>query len=107
MTMPNGMREATPPPANTTPPGRKPRLLTDEKVKVLLSSPNVWYIIGTAPKWLGGNKSNIVSMTQRNIAHLADKGKFEIQQRKNKNDEIDIYCRYVPNHLEQEGNNYE
>ena len=35
MTMPNGMREATPPPANVNPPGRKPRLLTDEKVKIL------------------------------------------------------------------------
>ena len=52
MTMPNGMREETPPPANTSPPGRKPRLLTDEKVKVLLSSPNVWYVIGTAPRWI-------------------------------------------------------
>lgn len=107
MTMPNGMREATPPPANVNPPGRKPRLLTDEKVKILLSSPNVWYIIDTVTRWLGGNKTNIVSMTQKNIAHLSDKGKFEIQQRKNKHDEIDIYCRYVPIELETEGNNYE
>ncbi len=106
MTMPNGMREATPPPANLNRKGRQPNLLTDDKVKILLSSPNVWYIIGTAQKWLGGNKANIVSMTQKNIAHLADKGKFEIQQRKNETNEIDIYCRYVPIDLE-EGINYE
>ena len=42
-------------------------------------------------------------MTQKNISHLADKGKFEIQQRKNKENKIDIYCRYVPIDLEEEG----
>ena len=40
-------------------------------------------------------------MTQRNIAHLADKGKFEIQQRRNKTGQIDIYCRFVPNYEEE------
>lgn len=103
MTMPNGMREAIPPPLGFNGTGRKPKLLTDEKVKILLSSPNVWYIISTTEKWLGGNKTNIVSMTQKNISHLADKGKFEIQQRKNKDNKIDIYCRYVPIDLEEEG----
>ena len=50
MTMPNGMREATPPPLGVNRTGRKPKLLTDEKVKILLSSPNVWYIISTTDK---------------------------------------------------------
>ena len=40
-------------------------------------------------------------MTQRNIAHLSDKGKFEIQQRRNKTGQIDIYCRFVPNYKEE------
>jgi len=35
-------------------------------------------------------------MTQRNISHLKDKGKFEIQQRKNKDGQVDIYCQFVP-----------
>jgi len=42
-------------------------------------------------------------MTQRNISHLADKGKFEIQQRKNINsNNIDIYCRFVTTNNEEE-----
>ena len=105
--MPEGMQAATPPEPYLNRKGKQPSLLTDDKVKILLSSPEQWFIISTKDKWISGVKANIESMTQRNIAHLSDKGKFEIQQRKNKNNEIDIYCRYVPNHLEQEGNNYE
>jgi len=94
--IPNGMRAAIPPPTNSGARGRKPSLLTDDKVKVLLANPNEWYIIGDSDKWISGVKANIESMTQSNISHLADKGKFVIIQRKNTNGKIDIYCRYTP-----------
>ena len=94
--MPEGMRPAIPPKPHMERKGKQPSLLTNDKVKVLLANPNEWYIIGQKDKWISGVKANIKSMTQANISHLADKGKFEIQQRKNKDDMIDIYCRYVP-----------
>ena len=94
--MPEGMRPAIPPKPHMERKGKQPSLLTNDKVKVLLANPNEWYIIGQKDKWISGVKANIESMTQANISHLADKGKFEIQQRKNKDDMIDIYCRYVP-----------
>lgn len=100
MTMPDGMKPAVPPKAMLNRKGKAPSLLTDDKVKILLSSPNTWYIIGTSTKWISGVKANIESMTQRNISHLADKGKFEIIQRRNTNGLIDIYCQFVP--IEQE-----
>lgn len=94
--MPEGMRPAIPPKPHMERKGKQPSLLTNDKVKILLANPNEWYIIGQKDKWISGVKANIESMTQANISHLADKGKFEIQQRKNKDDMIDIYCRYVP-----------
>tara|TARA_R100000951_G_scaffold97745_1_gene87477 strand:+ start:1908 stop:2213 length:306 start_codon:yes stop_codon:yes gene_type:complete len=94
--MPNGMRPAIPPEPNINKKGKQPTLLTDDKVRILLANPNEWYIIGEKDKWISGVKANIESMTQSNISHLRDKGKFEIIQRKNKNDIIDIYCRYIP-----------
>lgn len=100
MTMPDGMKPAIPPQANINRKGKTPSLLTDDKVKILLSSPNTWYIIGTSDKWISGVKANIESMTQRNISHLADKGKFEITQRKNSDGIIDIYCQFVPTEQE-------
>ena len=84
MTMPEGMQAATPPEPYLNRKGKQPSLLTDDKVRILLSSPEQWFIISTKDKWISGVKANIESMTQRNIAHLSDKGKFEIQQRKNK-----------------------
>jgi hypothetical protein len=100
--MPNDMRPATPPERYANRRGRQPTLLTDDKVKILLSSPQVWYIIGTADKWISGIKANIESMTQRNIAHLSDKGSFVIEQRKNKDGVVDIYCQWLPNNIEEE-----
>jgi hypothetical protein len=94
MTLPEGMYAATPPTVRRK--GKQPKLLTDEKVKILLASPNTWYVIGRSDKFISGVKANIESMTQANISHLATKGKFEIQQRKNTEDTIDIYCQWVP-----------
>ena len=99
MMMPEGMYAAVPP-ATTPMKGRKPTLLTDDKVKILLSTPDTWYVIGKSKKWISGVKANIESMTQKNISHLSDKGKFEIKQRK-KDGLIDIYCRFVPNYEEE------
>ena len=73
-----------------------PLLLTDEKVRTLLSTPEEWYVIGTSDKWISGVVKNIESMKQKNISHLINKGKFEIKQRKNEDGQVDIYCRYVP-----------
>ncbi|MAV33546.1 MAG: hypothetical protein CMQ02_08945 [Gammaproteobacteria bacterium] len=101
MTMPEGMQAATPPEPYLNRKGKQPSLLTDDKVRILLSSPEQWFIISTKDKWISGVKANIESMTQRNIAHLSDKGKFEIQQRRNKTGQIDIYCRFVPNYKEE------
>jgi hypothetical protein len=94
--IPDDMIRAIPPEPHKNRKGKQPSLLTDEKVKVLLANPNEWFIIGKKDKWISGVKANIESMTQSNISHLADKGKFEIQQRKNENGVIDIYCRYTP-----------
>lgn len=83
--------------------GRQPALLTNDVVKVLLANPTIWYRIGENTKWISGVKANIESMTQRNISHLADKGKFEITQRKNKTSgKVDIFCRFNPNTMEEE-----
>tara|TARA_R100000458_G_C8272889_1_gene247733 strand:+ start:367 stop:675 length:309 start_codon:yes stop_codon:yes gene_type:complete len=88
---------AIPPLVNVSRSGKRPTILTDSKVKTLLSTPTEWYIIATTSNWISGVKSNIENMTQRNIRHLADKGRFEIKQRKNDDGDIDIYCRYIPN----------
>ena len=97
MTMPDDMRASVPPSPQNKRKGKSPTLLTDDKVKILLSSPNTWYIIGTKDKWISGVKANIESMTQKNISQLKDKGKFEIVQRKNELDTVDIYCQWIPN----------
>ena len=93
----DGMYPAVPPKAGVNRQGRSPTLLTNDKIKILLSTPDTWYVIGKAKKWISGVKHNIESMTQGNISHLADKGKFEIVQRRNKEGTIDIYCRWVSN----------
>jgi len=97
MTMPDEMRASVPPGPQNNRKGKSPTLLTDDKVKILLSSPNTWYIIGTRDKWISGVKANIESMTQKNISQLKDKGKFEIVQRKNDLGTVDIYCQWIPN----------
>lgn len=88
---------AIPPLAGVNRSGKQPTILDDTKVKTLLSTPNEWYIIATTSNWISGVKSNIEKMTQTNIRHLSDKGRFEIKQRKNDDGDIDIYCRYIPN----------
>lgn len=98
--MPKDMRPAIPPERYVNRKGKQPSLLTDDKVKILLSTPDMWYIIGTANSWISGVKANIESMTQRNISHLATRGKFEIEQRKNNTGTIDIYCKWLPNEEE-------
>ena len=100
--LPDGMKQANPPDKYGGRTGKKPTLLTDEKVKILLSMPGEWFIIGTRDKWISGVKANIESKTQSNISHLATKGKFEIQQRKNEDGQIDVYCRFVMSTLEEE-----
>ena len=85
-----------PPAAGVNRSGKQPQLLTDDKVRTLLSTPEVWYIIGTTDSWISGVKSNIENMTQVNIQHLKDKGRFQIKQRKNTDGDIDIYCRFKP-----------
>tara|TARA_R100000742_G_C4228540_1_gene50629 strand:- start:222 stop:551 length:330 start_codon:yes stop_codon:yes gene_type:complete len=85
---------AVPPTAGANRSGKQPKLLTDDKVKTLLSTPGEWYIIGTTTNWISGVKSNIEKMTQTNIKHLHKKGRFEIKQRKNTDGDIDIYCRF-------------
>ena len=95
MSLPEGMiRQMPPEPRKST--GKKPKLLDDDKVKILLSTPSEWYVIATTDKWISGSKANIESMSQQNISHLANKGKFEIKQRKNNDGLVDIYCRFVP-----------
>jgi hypothetical protein len=101
--MPEGIYQANPPEPYENRKGKQPTLLSNDVVKVLLSSPNTWFRIAERSKWISGVKQNIESMTQRNISHLADKGKFEIQQRKNINsNNIDIYCRFVTTNNEEE-----
>jgi hypothetical protein len=75
--------------------GKQPKILSDDKVKVLLNNPNMWYVVATLPKWSSGVVGNIRSMQQRNISHLKDKGSFECKQRKN-NEGVDLYIRFVP-----------
>ena len=75
--------------------GKQPKILSDDKVKVLLNNPNVWYVVATLPKWSSGVVGNIRSMQQRNISHLKDKGSFECKQRKN-NEGVDLYIKFVP-----------
>ena len=87
---------AEPPTAGINRSGKQPQLLTDDKVRTLLSTPQEWYKIGTTTNWISAVKSNIENMTQKNIQHLATKGSFEVKQRKNKEGDIDIYCQYVP-----------
>jgi transcription antitermination factor NusG len=88
---------AIPPAAGINRSGKQPQLLTDDKVRTLLSTPHEWYKIGVTTNWISGVKSNIENMTQKNIEHLAEKGNFKVKQRKNKQGDIDIYCKYVPN----------
>jgi|TARA_B100000073_G_scaffold81708_1_gene62191 hypothetical protein len=90
-------------PERQTPRGKKPKLLSDDKVKVLLSTPNTWYVIGTSKKWMSGSLNNIKTMSQANLVNLHGIGRFELSQRKNDNDMVDIYCRWIPNdYLEEE-----
>jgi len=91
--LPNGMARQEPPPIRKG--GKLPKILSDDKVKVLLNNPNVWYVVATLPKWSSGVVGNIRSMEQRNISHLKDKGSFECKQRKN-NEGVDLYIKFVP-----------
>tara|TARA_R110002020_G_scaffold348660_1_gene562229 strand:+ start:81 stop:368 length:288 start_codon:yes stop_codon:yes gene_type:complete len=91
--LPNGMARQEPPPIRKG--GKQPKILSDDKVKVLLNNPNVWYVVATLPKWSSGVVGNIRSMEQRNISHLKDKGSFECKQRKN-NEGVDLYIKFVP-----------
>lgn len=86
-----------PPLAGANRSGKQPTLLTDSKVETLLSTPNVWFLIGETDNWISGVKRNIENMTQKNIAHLVDRGVFKIKQRKKDNGNIGIYCKYIPN----------
>ena len=90
------LERKNPPAAGINRSGKQPTLLTDEKVRTLLSTPEEWYVIGTSDKWISGVVKNIESMKQKNISHLINKGKFEVKQRKNEDGQVDIYCRYVP-----------
>ena len=94
---------ANPPEAHKNHRGKQPSLLTDDVVKILLSSPNTWFLVASKSNWISGIKKNIESMTQSNIKHLADVGKFEIAQRKNnETGYIDIYCQFVTTSNEEE-----
>lgn len=93
----NDIAREEPPAAGVNRSGKQPTLLTDDKVELLLSTPDVWYRIGETNNWISGVKRNIENMTQTNIRHLANKGKFYIKQRRNiSNGNISIYCKYVP-----------
>jgi len=95
--------QQNPPNPDNSAKGKKPSLLTDDVVKHLLAYPNIWFLIGQKDNWISGIKQNIESMTQRNIEHLSNKGKFEVAQRKNRTDDvIDIYCRFVTIEQEEE-----
>jgi hypothetical protein len=74
------LERKNPPAAGINRSGKQPTLLTDEKVRTLLSTPEEWYVLGTSDKWISGVKSNIEQMKQKNISHLINKGKFEIAQ---------------------------
>lgn len=97
MMLPDDMYAATPPNPDNAGKGKKPKLLTDEKVKVLLATPSTWYVIGSSEKWISGTAKNIMSFGQNNISHLKDLGRFDVLQRKDKESSvINIYCRWVP-----------
>ena len=101
--IPDGMKAAIPPEPYNNRKGKQPKLLTDDKVRILLSQPESWYIIGTQDKWISGVKANIESMTQRNIAHLAAVGRFVIKQRKNTDTNmVDIYCKIITKDNEED-----
>ena len=101
MTLPTGMYAATPGKPETAGRGNKAKLLSDEKVKVLLATPDTWFVIGTSPRWISGTARNIMQFTQKNIEHLKDLDKFIVCQRKN-NNQIDIYCKWIPNGYQEE-----
>ena len=54
-----------PPAAGINRSGKQPSILTDDKVRTLLSTPEVWYIIATTDNWISGVKANIENMTQK------------------------------------------
>ena len=92
-----------PPRINHSNKGRKPVLLNDNVVIVLLANTNVWFRIGVTDNWISGVKKNIESMQQNNIKHLIDVGRFSIVQRKNDDtNKIDIYCQFVTSSQEEE-----
>ena len=78
--------------------GQKPTLLTDDKVEILLSKPNTWFLIGVNKEFKFGGQSvtNIKRMTQANIRHLSGMGEFDIVQRKKEEGMVGIYCRWLP-----------
>lgn len=92
----DNIERETPPAAGLGRSGKQPKLLTDDKVRTLLSTPSVWYRIGETDTWISGVKANIEQMKQANIKHLEGKGKFHIKQRKLSNGNIGIYCKYEP-----------
>jgi hypothetical protein len=93
--LPDGMVRKEPP-ATTQRGGRQPKILSHDKVIVLLNNPNTWYVIATQERWSSGVVQNIQHMKQQNISHLKDKGSFECRQRKNEKNGVDLYCRFVP-----------
>jgi hypothetical protein len=50
--LPKDMYAAVPPPVKKV--GKRPSLLTDEKVKILLSQPETWFVIGQSKTWISG-----------------------------------------------------
>ena len=92
--LPEGMRKADLPTVKRG--GKQPKILSDDKVKVLLNNPEEWYQIATDPQWIRGVVANIQNGTQSNIRHLNGKGVFQVRQRKNKDtSQITVYCRFV------------
>tara|TARA_R100000655_G_scaffold20520_1_gene42309 strand:+ start:133 stop:429 length:297 start_codon:yes stop_codon:yes gene_type:complete len=92
--LPEGMRKADLPTVKRG--GKQPKILSDDKVKVLLNNPEEWYQIATVPQRISGVVANIQNGTQSNIKHLKDKGVFQVRQRKNNETSwIDIYCRFM------------
>ena len=84
--------------------GSKPTLLTDDKVEILLSKPNTWFLIGANKEFKAGGQSvsNIKKMTQANIRHLSGMGEFDIVQRKTEEGLVGIYCKWLPHSNEEE-----
>ena len=92
--LPEGMKKADLPSVKRG--GKQAKILSDDKVKVLLNNPEEWYEIATVPTWVSGVVANIQNGTQRNIRHLSNKGVFQVRQRKNKDtSQITVYCRFV------------